>query len=114
MQPVFAFQKLDVYVAARELMQRVHAGSLADAELRDQATRAAKSVFLNVSEGLPDHRPGVRRKHFTIARNSLGELVAAIDLAVAIDAMPIAQAEAALALAGRVRPMVYGLLRNLG
>ena len=39
------FQSLDVYVAARELAALVHAARITDAELRDQATRAAKSVF---------------------------------------------------------------------
>ena len=48
----FAFQSMDVYVAARELAALVHGARVADAELRDQATRAAKSVFLNLCEGL--------------------------------------------------------------
>ena len=57
----FAFQSLDVYVAAPELAALVHAARLGESELRDQATRAAKSVFLNLCEGLPsdprrDHR----------------------------------------------------------
>jgi hypothetical protein len=44
------FQKLDSYTAAREFAQRVHAAKIRDAELRDQATRAAKSVFFNLCE----------------------------------------------------------------
>ena len=45
----FPFQSLDVYVAARELAARVHASRISDEELRDQATRAAKSCFLNLA-----------------------------------------------------------------
>ena len=107
----FPFQQLDIYRAARELAVLVQQAALRDSELRDHATRAAKSVFLNIAEGLPDRGSGVRRRHFTIARNSLGELVAALDLATALRAVDPAKAKQALALACRVRPMLYGLMR---
>ena len=84
----FPFQKLEVYIQSRELAASVHRAAIGDVELRDQATRAAKSVFLNISESLPDSQLGVRRRHFTIARNSLCEVAAAVDLAVAIGALP--------------------------
>ncbi len=73
-QPMIApppVQKLDVYVQARELARAVHEAAIGDAELRDRATRAAKSTLLNLAEGLPDTNIGVRRRHFAIARNSL-------------------------------------------
>ena len=107
----FPFQQLDIYLAARELAVLVQRAELRDAELRDHATRAAKSVFLNVAEGLPERGLGASKRHFAIARNSLGELVAALDLACALGAVDGAKAEQALALAGRVRPMLYGLMR---
>lgn len=49
----FPFMKLDVYSVAKELAVRVQGACIRDAELRDQATRATKSAFLNLSEGLP-------------------------------------------------------------
>ncbi len=63
----FAFQKLDIYQAALQLAQRVHEARIQDSELRDQATRASKSAFLNVAEGLPHDAPGLRRRHFALA-----------------------------------------------
>ncbi len=45
----FPFHSLDVYQAARRFAAFVHRVSIGDAELRDQATRAAKSAFLNPS-----------------------------------------------------------------
>ena len=39
----FPFQKLDAYQSARSLASLVHRAAIRDAELRDQATRAAKS-----------------------------------------------------------------------
>ena len=83
----FNFQKMDCYVAAKQIAVAVHEAKIGDAELRDQANRAAKSCFLNLSEGLPSHQDGIRKRHFAISRGSLCELAAAIDLAVALGAI---------------------------
>jgi four helix bundle protein len=107
----FPFQRLDVYRAARELAALVHRLGIRDAELRDQATRAASSVFLNLCEGLPDDRGPMRRKYFAQADGSLHETVGAVDLAAAIGAAAEDRAGAVIALASRVRAMIRGLLR---
>ena len=108
----FPFQNLDVYRAARELAALVHRLDIRDAELRDQATRAAKSAFLNLCEGLPDDRGAMRRKYFAQADGSLHETAGAVDLAAAIGAVPQARADEVLAVASRVRAMIRGLLRG--
>src|SRR5262249_19423934 len=41
-------QRLECYAVAKEIARRVHAANISDTELRDQATRAAKSTFLNL------------------------------------------------------------------
>ena len=56
MQPsstVLPFQRLDVYIAAKEFVRLVHDARIRDRELCDQASRAAKSMFLQLAEGLP-------------------------------------------------------------
>src|SRR5512141_3217484 len=84
---VFPFQRLDVYRFARELAALVQRAGIRDAELRDQATRAAKSVFLNLCEGLPDDRVAMRRRYFASAYGSLHETFGAVDLVAAIGAI---------------------------
>jgi four helix bundle protein len=106
----FAFQRLDCYVVARELAKGVHEARISDAELRDQATRAAKSAFLGLCEGLPNELPGLRRRYFTQANNSLHEAVGAIDLAAAIGAMGADVAEELQALALRLKRMLRALM----
>ena len=106
------FQLLDVYVAAKELARRVNTAKIADAELRDQATRAAKSTFLRLCEGLPNESGAARRRYFTISNDSLHETVGAVDLAVTIGAMRSDDAEAIQALAVRIKPMLRGLMRS--
>jgi four helix bundle protein len=99
-----AFQRLDVYVAAKELARQVHEAQVRDAELRDQATRASKSTFLGLCEGLPSDSAGIRRRHFEIANNSLHEVVGAIDLAETIGVIDGEAARAILALRAERRP----------
>lgn len=111
---LFPFQQLDVYRVAKELAARVHRAAIADAELRDQATRAAKSAFLCLCEGLPNDRPAMRRKYFTEADNSLHEAAGAVDLAAAVGALDPAEAEAILGLGLRMRRMLRGLMRGRG
>jgi four helix bundle protein len=106
---LLAFQRLDAYQVAKQLAVLVHKAGVRDAELRDQATRAAKSTFLRLSEGLPLDAPGMRRKYFAEASGSLCETVAAIDLAEAIGAVGEADAAEAHALAHRLKRMLRAL-----
>jgi four helix bundle protein len=105
----FAFQKMDCYRVAREFAKGVHEAGIADAELRDQATRAAKSAFLGLCEGLPNELPGLRRRYFTQANNSLHEAVGAIDLAAAIGAVGSEVGEELQGLALRLKRMLRAL-----
>jgi four helix bundle protein len=105
----FAFQRMDCYRVAREFAKRVHEAGIRDAELRDQATRAAKSAFLGLCEGLPNELPGLRRRYFTQANNSLHEAVGAIDLASAIGVMESAAADQLQALGLRLKRMLFAL-----
>jgi four helix bundle protein len=106
----FAFQKMDCYRVAREFAKGVHEARISDAELRDQASRAAKSAFLGLCEGLPNDLPGLRRRYFTQANNSLHEAVGAIDLAAAIGAVGADAAERLHELALRLKQMLRGLM----
>jgi four helix bundle protein len=105
------FQKLDIYIAAKQFAQLVQSANLRDRELRDQATRAAKSCFLCLSEGLPNDGAAMRHKYLVEARNSLCETVAAVDLASAMGAVREDDAETIQGLGARVRRMLTALLR---
>jgi four helix bundle protein len=105
------FQKLDSYIVAKELAKRTHQAGIRDCELRDQATRAAKSAFLGLCEGLPSDSSGIRRRHFDIANNSLHELIGAVDLSDAVEAIDAAVAAELLSLAARLKRMLRALPR---
>jgi len=103
------FQSLDIYVAAKEIAVLVHRSEIRDHELRDQATRASKSAFLNLSEGLPGHSAPMRRRYFAPAAGSICETAAAIDLAAALGLIEAPLAQDILALCVRVRRMLHAL-----
>jgi hypothetical protein len=63
--------RCSAHVPFGELTQIVFASKIRDEDLRDQAQRAARSVFLQLCEGLPNDRIAMRRNYFTRARDSL-------------------------------------------
>jgi four helix bundle protein len=105
------FQRLDVYQAAKELAKKVHEAQIRDAEMRDQATRAAKSTFLGLCEGLPSDSSGIRRRHFEIANDSVHEVIGAVDFSETIGAVATDKAQEILLLAVRVKRMIRALPR---
>ena len=88
---LFPYQRLDVYRAAMAIAVLMHETRIGHSELRDQISRACISIANNLSEGLPNDAPGLRKRYFTTARNSLHELVAAVGVGVAIGAADLGQ-----------------------
>lgn len=83
MQPKLSHHNLRVYYFARQLASAAHRYPLRDAELRNQARRAAFSAVLNIAEGAGlDGKAG--KRHFQIAKASTLETVAAYELGQAI------------------------------
>ena len=82
-----------------------------DAELRPQAHRAATSVLLNLSEGLPSFSRGLRHRYFTTARGSVFEVAAAVDAAAALGLIEAEAAEEVAGLCDRLSAMLFRLMR---
>ena len=108
---LFPHQRLDAYKLARAMTVAVFNAQIRDGDLRDQAQRAARSVFLQLCEGLPCERPALRKNYFERARDSLFELVSVVDLAQLVGAMDEAHAREVHDLALRVRAMLVALRR---
>ena len=102
---------MDVYRASKPLAQQVEQAHIRDTELRDQATRAAKRVFLGLCEGLPNDSTAMRRKNFVMADSSLHETRGALDLAEAIGAVSTPKQAAIQALGVGVHQMLRALMR---
>ena len=107
----FPHQRLDAYQAALAMTKATFEAKIRERDLRDQAQRAARSVFLQLSEGLPCDQPAMRMNYFARARDSLFQLVAAIELAAVIGAIDGACAREIHGYAVRVRAMLVALMR---
>ena len=98
--------QLDVYRVGRELVVKVVALSVKDAELEAQVTRAAKSLLLNLAEGLPSRSAGTRRRFFATAKGSAYEVAAAVDAAALLGVADRAAVDEVLVLCDRVSAML--------
>ncbi len=83
----FDHERLDVYRLSVDVARAVAAARFprGEADLRDQAVRASRSVVLNLAEGRA--RGGrAAKNHYRIALGSAAEVCAALDLATVEDA----------------------------
>ena len=82
MSHTFDYESLDMYRLAVRVARWMRSTTwpAGTAKLRDQGTRAADSVVLNIAEGRM--RGGVRagRNHYRIALGSAGEAAAVLDI----------------------------------
>ena len=109
--PVIPFQRLDAYRVARELARVVCTAGIADAELRDEALRSAKSACLNSAEGAGRVSRPDKARSFAIARAEAGEAAAAVEIAASCgDASPAAAARVNQ-VAHRLVALLTGLIR---
>jgi len=100
---------LRVWNEALELVRVTKAAGIRDAVVRDQAHRAAVSVALNVAEGA-GRASRTRLQHFSIARGSVVELVAAFEVAEALgEKVPVEEVRERGATVSR---MLSGLLKR--
>lgn len=109
-----ALENLDCYRLAVELA--VQAATLVPrghAALRDQLVRASTSVALNLCEGWGHWQVRSKVQFYTIARGSVLESGAAIDLVRARGLANTADCERARVLCTRVGQMLSGLIRSV-
>jgi len=78
-----------------------------------QWRRAAYSVPLNLAEGASRVGDGNFRRHVDIARGSLDELEAILDLVETLDCIPAADLQDLLVARANCARLVAGLLRKL-
>jgi len=78
----FDHERFDVYRVAMEVARWVATAPFpaGNADLRDQALRASRSVVLNIAEGVGRGHGAASRHHLRLALGSAAEASAALDL----------------------------------
>lgn len=81
---MFDFENLNVYQKSREFRTKIFAiisrNSNIDRFIMDQLKRSVISVILNIAEGTGKSSKADKRNFFTIARGSVYEVVAIVDI----------------------------------
>ena len=111
------FKQLKAWQHARSVavLSKAAIGRLPVSErdaLADQWRRASYSVALNIAEGASRRGSREFRKHLDIARASLDEIEAIIDLAVSLDYFRAEELAKLEATRDECAKTVYGLLRK--
>ena len=102
----FGHEKLDCYRLAIEVARWIKASTFprGDADLKDQALRACRSVALNIAEG--NGLTGKRRiNHFNIAMGSAAEVAACLDF------VDLAGADEQQSKLRRINSMLFNMTR---
>ena len=113
---MFGFQKLDVYRCAIEFLSL--AAPLSEsvpkgyAALGDQLRRASSSIPLNLAEGTGRMTSADKKHYITIARSSVFECVAILQVLGELGSLPLAQAQDLYDRYEKVSKMLLGMYRS--
>ena len=112
----FDFRNLEVYLKAKEFhlqcMKLLEAIKPTNYE-RDQLGRASMSIVLNIAEGSGKFSNPDRRSFYVIARASVFECVAILDLLSDKNKLSQKEFESMLMLADELSRMLYAMIKNL-
>lgn len=114
MTPLFDHEKLEVYQHSIEFVEncdQILAKCQKTSSLRDQLDRASISIPLNIAEGNGKWSKKDRCRFFDIAKGSALECAAAIDVAVAKEVIPHAEAQESKKLLLSIVRMLVGLIQ---
>jgi four helix bundle protein len=113
---VFDFEKLSVYLKAKEFNKKIHillSDQNLDRTTNDQLRRASFSIMLNISEGSGRFTNADKRNFYVIARWSVFECVAILDYLQDLELIDSKSFQAFYFELEELSKMLYGLIRGL-
>ena len=113
---MFDFQNLAVYKKAKSFhlnCKNIILENKLDRYVVDQLGRASFSVPLNIAEGSGKFSKADRRNYFTIARASLFECVAVLDILNDLDKLSESEKEMMSIDADELSRILYSMIKNL-
>ncbi len=113
---MFDFQHLDVYQKAKVYYNKIQ--SLIESDclnktIKDQLGRAALSIPLNIAEGSGRFSKPDRKNFFIIARSSVFETVAIIDILKDSKTVPVEVQKGIESQADELSIILYAMIKNL-
>jgi four helix bundle protein len=112
----FDFQKLEVYIKARDFhisCKSILNKNKHERYVKDQLGRASYSVVLNIAEGSAKQSKPDRKNFFTIARGSIFECVAILDILHQENNINEADFIYSMNLADQISRILFTMIKNL-
>lgn len=113
---MFDFQKLDVYLQAKKFYiqtRKILSENKFEGYIKDQLSRAAFSIPLNLAEGSGKFSKADRRNFYTTARASLFECVAIMDILKDEGRLSESEYLKQLKNADELSRILYTMIKNL-
>ena len=113
---MFAFQETDVYKMAKLLhleCKKITLRVINEKTTADQLRRASFSIPLNIAEGSGKFSNPDRRKFFIIARASVFECVAILDIMHDEEKISDADFDSIASICDEISRMLYKMIKNL-
>jgi four helix bundle protein len=112
---VFMFESLEVYKKSLEFATEVYlmALSFKDRVIKDQLSRAALSVPLNIAEGQGRLHNKEKRQFYHTARGSLLECIPLIQICKNIDFLSVEKYDHFYGMANEISRMLSGLIASV-
>ena len=114
---MFAFEKFDVYIKAKsvfaEITLFIENNRGLNSRIVDQLYRAALSIPLNIAEGAGRYSKPDKRNFYTIARGSVFECTAIIDIMFGKKLMSAVQKDGFYNELEEISKMLSGLINSL-
>ena len=109
--PSLPHENLIAYQVACDLLVAVFNANIRNADLRDQALRAARSACLNIAKANGRPSPADRKRVFGIARGEASEAAASVHVASLTWLCAVEHAERVRKLGARTVALLSGLMR---
>ena len=113
---MFDFQKLEVYIKAREFhisCKAILSKTKYERYVKDQLSRASYSVVLNIAEGSAKQTKPDRKNFFTTSRGSVFECVAILDILYHENNISENDFIHSLKLADEISRILFTMIKNL-
>ena len=111
----FLFENLEVYKKSMLFVVEVYsiARNIGDRSIKDQITRAALSIPLNIAEGQGRMHLREKRQYYNTARGSLLECVPLLQICEKLEYIDKVKYEKLYNLANEISKMTSGLINSL-
>jgi four helix bundle protein len=113
---MFDFEKLEVYqiakVLATDTLKIIYSNERLDPYIKEQWKRACLDILLNLAEGTGRMTPADKKHFITIARSSVFESVAILQVLGELGVLPLSQAQDLYERYEKVSKMLLGMYRS--